>query len=62
LRFGNRVAVGYSGYWHAIAATETGGIWAQATEVNPPANADGHNAFLNGVSCPSVGNCVGVGE
>jgi hypothetical protein len=45
-----------------MAATETSGIWAQATEVTAPANAGADpGAFLNGISCSSVGNCTAVG-
>jgi hypothetical protein len=44
-----------------MEATETGGTWAQATEVTAPFNADNQYAQLSGVSCTSAGNCVGVG-
>ena len=51
-----------SGYPQAMVATETGGTWAQATEVMLPANAaTAQNAFLNGASCTSAGNCTAVG-
>ena len=61
---GNCVGVGgyvdSSGNGQAMEVTETGGTFAQATEVTPPSNA-GSGADLLGVSCTSVGNCVGVG-
>jgi hypothetical protein len=62
---GNCVAVGYyssATSYEAMAATETGGTWAQATEVTPPSNAGSTPlAQLFGVSCTSPGNCTAVG-
>ena len=47
----------------AMAATETSGTWAQATEITPPANAGANPiAFLGGISCISVGNCTATGS
>lgn len=49
---------------HVMAATETNGTWAQAGEVTLPTGASTANGFneLLGVSCPTAGNCVGVGR
>jgi hypothetical protein len=65
---GNCTAVGYyddgdsSGLSQAMAATETSGTWAQATEITPPAGAGTHaQPALLGISCVSVGNCTAVG-
>ena len=63
---GNCVAVGdyvdSSGNSQVMEVTETGGTFAEATEVTLPSNAGSNpRAGLNGVSCTSVGNCVGVG-
>jgi hypothetical protein len=66
---GNCTAVGRyvdtSGFWGAMAATETSGIWAQATEVTAPANAKsgatGPGPYLRGISCSSFGNCTASG-
>ena len=39
------------------------GTWAQATEVTAPATAGSNpTAFLNGISCSSVGNCTAAGD
>ena len=59
---GNCVSVGtYGGL--AMEVTETGGAFGQATEVSAPSNAFSDSmAVLNGVSCPSAGNCVAVGS
>jgi hypothetical protein len=67
LSAGNCVAVGQyrdsSGDQQAMEATETGGSFAQATEVTAPTGAGSQpGASLFGVSCPSAGNCVGVGH
>ncbi len=55
---------GSAGVNQATAATETSGIWAQATEVTAPANAGNSfpGASLSGVSCSSVGNCTATGS
>jgi hypothetical protein len=54
-----------------MAVTESGGTWAQATEVTTPSNGYSGSglggyyvpaAFLGGVSCPSAGNCTAVGQ
>ena len=46
-----------------MEATETGGTWGQAAEVTPPSNRSSHyGQELYGVSCPSTGNCVVVGD
>jgi hypothetical protein len=64
---GNCVAVGTytnsSSEQEAMVVTETNGTWAQASVVAPPTNAAGDAyALLTGVSCPSQGNCVAVGN
>jgi hypothetical protein len=52
-----------SAHLQAMAATETSGIWAQATEITAPANAGANPiAFLGGISCTSVGNCTATGS
>jgi Putative Ig domain len=66
---GNCVAVGgysdSSSSGEAMAATETNGTWAAATEmILPPgaaAGASGDLANLHSVACPSPGNCVATG-
>jgi large repetitive protein len=49
----------------AMIATETGGVWGQASKLTLPAGANtasgGQAAFLNSVNCTSPGNCVAVG-
>ena len=53
---------GTNGNVQAMEATETGGTFAQATEVSAPSNAANDPfADFNAVSCTSVGNCVAVG-
>ena len=58
----NCVSVGtYGG--RAMEATETGGTFGHAIEVSAPSNAASDPlAVLDGVSCPSAGNCVAVGS
>jgi hypothetical protein len=52
-----------SGHEQAMATTESGGSFAAATEVTPPANANTNpKAYLEGISCSSAGNCTAVGE
>ena len=52
-----------SGHLQAMEATETSGTFAQATEMTPPSNAASSSVTtLEGVSCPSMGNCVGTGD
>jgi hypothetical protein len=63
----NCVAIGgyrdSSGRTQAMEATETGGTFAQATEVTAPSNAGSNPAArLLGVSCPSANNCIAVGN
>ena len=51
------------GSFQAMAATETSGTWAQATEVTAPTDAQAlPNAYLSAVSCSSVGNCTATGS
>ncbi len=63
---GNCTAAGVyidsSSHVEAMAATETSGTWARATEVTAPANV-GNNpvATLQGISCSSAGNCTSAG-
>ncbi len=64
---GNCVAVGaytdINGNSQALAASETGGVWAQGVEIALPANAAASNRpSLSGVSCFSAGNCVAGGQ
>ena len=62
---GNCTAVGnYSGNqgdYESFLLTETSGIWGAAVEATPPADAESR-LFLDGVSCPSIGNCTAVGD
>ena len=52
-----------SGYAQAMAATETSGSWAQATEVTAPSNAGGNpGADFYGISCSSAGTCTAAGS
>jgi hypothetical protein len=52
--------------FQAMVATETSGTWTQAVKVELPTGADtgaaDQNASLVGLSCPSAGNCVAVGQ
>jgi hypothetical protein len=64
---GNCVAVGsYSDAARsvqAMAATETDGVWGQASELAVPAGANAtQSASLDSVACTSPGNCVAVGS
>jgi hypothetical protein len=64
---GNCTAVGEyndsAGNNEGFLLTETSGTWDAAAEAPPPANAEPQPTVLvNGVSCPSVGNCLLVGE
>jgi hypothetical protein len=46
----------------AMVVTQARGRWARAVEVRLPANAAADpSAEVNGVACPSQGNCVAVG-
>jgi hypothetical protein len=48
-----------------VAITETKGVWGKAQPVSTPAGALSHSVesnVLNAVQCPSIGNCVAVGE
>ena len=72
---GDCVAVGYyndadtvdsgSGQYRAMVATETGGVWGQASQLTLPADAtttpSDQAAVLDSVTCASPGNCVAVG-
>ena len=69
---GNCVAVGFytdangSYDFQAMVATETGGVWAQASELTLPTGANtsagGQGADLGSVTCTSPGSCVAVGS
>jgi hypothetical protein len=51
-----------SGNGQAMAATETSGMWEQATEVTAPSNAGASpSAKLYAVSCTSARKCTAVG-
>jgi hypothetical protein len=51
--------------YQAMTTTETNGVWAAAVETVLPTPHDtavnGQDAAIDGLSCTSVGNCVGVG-
>jgi hypothetical protein len=49
---------------HAFIATQTGGVWSAATELDLPANADHPTpgALLHSVACGSDGSCAAVGS
>jgi hypothetical protein len=58
-----------SGYSQAMAATETGGSFAQATEISLPSGAASEPFLegfgineLDGVDCSSAGSCTAVGD
>ncbi len=64
---GDCVAVGHylreGGNEAAMVATEAGGVWGAASEIEPPANAASDpRAFLASVICPAAGSCVARGE
>ena len=52
------------GNGQVMAATETSGTWAQASEISAPTNAEGSpvDAFLEAVSCSSARNCTAARE
>ena len=63
---GNCTAVGdyfdRSGDNQGLLLSETSGTWGTGIEAALPANTNTHPyVFLNGVSCPSPGNCTAVG-
>ncbi|MGO9759751.1 MAG: hypothetical protein ACLP1Q_00605 [Solirubrobacteraceae bacterium] len=49
----------------AMVATETGGVWGQASELTLPSNANttagAQNARLDSLTCTGPGSCVAVG-
>ncbi len=48
---------------HPMAVSGSGGVWAPAVEVEPPAGAgSGPFSALTSVSCPASGSCVAVGQ
>jgi Putative Ig domain len=67
---GDCVAVGdyvdTSGSYQAMVATETGGVWGQASKLTLPADeqttAGRERAALSSVTCTSLGNCVAAGR
>jgi hypothetical protein len=64
---GSCVAVGSyvetSGEWQAMVLSEKHGVWGQASEIAPPANAASDpSPKLNAVACQASGSCVAVGE
>ncbi len=67
---GNCVAVGdvstATAGQQATAASESGGVWGQATEVMQPSNATTNPSYvdagLSSVSCVSPGNCEAAGS
>jgi hypothetical protein len=67
LSAGNCAGVGSyvdsSGHHEVMGASATGGVWGQAFKVTAPPDAGTDpGAYLRGVSCPSAGNCAGVGQ
>lgn len=50
----------------AMVASESGGVWGQASEIVQPSNATTNltyvTAYLSGVSCVSLGSCEAVGS
>ena len=68
-RPGKCVAVGQytdtSGSSQPMIITQSGGVWGQAVEAGLPTNSatapGGQTAFLFGVYCASVGNCLAAG-
>jgi hypothetical protein len=61
---GNCVAAGsYKGDSEAMVVVESNGSWRRAMGIILPPNAGGNpEAGLGSVSCPSVGNCVVMGQ
>ena len=65
---GNCSAVGTyedstAGAYEGVLLSETGGTWAAPVEMSLPAGTPaGAAAFLDSVSCASVGNCTAVGH
>ncbi len=52
-----------SGHHEGLLVTETEGTWGTGVEASLPANADLENdAYIEGLSCASPGNCTAVGE
>jgi hypothetical protein len=51
---------GPEGHELPSAATETAGSWGQHLTIAPPVGAS--EAALEGVSCPALGSCIGVGD
>jgi hypothetical protein len=64
---GDCVAGGYytdsADVQQAMTDTETGGAWAQATKLTLPAgySTTDAGAYIDGMSCTSLGDCVGAG-
>jgi hypothetical protein len=51
-----------TGTYAAMVATETGGVWGQASKLTiMPADYTGYGADFASVTCQSQGNCVAVG-
>ena len=50
-----------SGHEEAMVADETGGLWGQAREIAPPANAASNPATTLYPACAASGACVAVG-
>ncbi len=52
-----------AGYRVAMVATDTGGSWGSASEIELPANADNNaGSHLSAIACSTAGSCVGIGE
>ena len=66
LKAGSCFAVGSyedtSGTRRAMAVSEAGGVWGQASEITAPANATSADSELSRLACPASGSCVAVGR
>jgi len=52
-----------SGRYQGQLVTETGGTWGTGVEASLPTNANPDSeAYIEGLSCASAGNCLAVGE
>ncbi len=53
-----------SGRYQGLLLSETSGTWGTGIEATMPANVNASHPHvsMNGISCPSVGNCTAVGE
>ena len=48
---------------HAMAASESGGVWERAVRITPPPDVpESADARLDAVACPAPGSCVAIGS